>query len=171
VWVERFDMKIVDIISVIGSFASVGAAIWAYVEARKSINAASKAEEFKNEIIYLRKTVEVSQVYAETKRLLNVVSKVGPSFNPSVFAGINCADIAKEVEIFSSFILEQSEHFSQNFNNKAKELNSDLKSDIENLSEAITFEDTKKYGKSIYYKIQTFIPIVKKLSDEKREQI
>ena len=100
-----------------------------------------------------------------------MVSKVGPSFNPSVFAGINCADIAKEVEIFSSFILEQSEHFSQNFNNKAKKLNSDLKSDIENLSEAITFEDTKKYGKSIYYKIQTFIPIVKKLSDEKREQI
>ena len=98
-------MKIIDIISVIGSIASVGAAIWAYVEAKKSINAASKAEEFKNEIIYLRKTVEVSQVYAETKRLLNVVSKVGPSFNPSVFAGINCADIAKEVEIFSSFIL------------------------------------------------------------------
>ena len=40
----------------------------------------------------------------------------------------------------------------------------------ENLSEAITFEDTKKYGKSIYYKIQTFIPIVKKLSDEKKEK-
>ena len=105
-------MNIENILSILGSIASIGAAIWAFVEARKSINAATKAEEFKNEIIYLRKTVEVSQVYSETKRVLNVVSKVGPSFNPSVFAGINCADIAKEVEVFSSFILEQSEHFS-----------------------------------------------------------
>lgn len=163
-------MEVENILSIIGSLASIGAAIWAFIEAKKSINAANKAEEFKNEIIYLRKTVEVSQVYAETKRVLNVVSKVGPSFNPSVFAGINCVDIAKEVEVFSSFILEQSEHFSQNFNNKAKELNGDLKSDIENLSEAITFEDTKKYGKSIYYKIQNFIPVSKKLLDEKREK-
>ena len=68
-------------------------------------------------------------------------------------------------------LLAETMELKRNFNNKAKELNSDLKSDIENLSEAITFEDTKKYGKSIYYKIQTFIPIVKKLSDEKREQI
>lgn len=164
-------MKIVDIISVIGSFASVGAAIWAYVEARKSKSAANKAESVRNEIIYLRKTVEVSQVYSETKRLLTVVSKVGPSFNQSVFAGINCVDIAKEVEIFSSFILEQSEHFSKDFNNKAKELNNDLKNDIENLSEAVSFDDTKKYGKSIYYKIESFIPVVKKLSDEKKEQV
>ena len=164
-------MDVENILSIISSIVSICGAIWAYFEASKSKNSATKAEEFKNEIIYLRKTVEVSQVYAETKRVLNVVSKVGPSFNLSVFAGINCADIAKEVETFSSFILEQSEHFSQNFNNKAKELSSDLKSDVENLSEASTFEDTKKYGKSIYYKIQTFTPIVKKLSDEKREQI
>lgn len=164
-------MNLENILSIIGSLASIGGAFWAYAEAKKSKSSASKAEEFKNEIIYLRKTVEVSQVYAETKRVLAVVSKVGPSFNISVFAGINCADIAKEIEVFSSFILEQSEHFSQNFNNNAKELNNDLKNDIENLSEASTFEDTKKYGKSIYYKIQNFIPIVKKLSDEKREQI
>lgn len=160
-----------SIISVIGSIASIGAAIWAFIEAKKSINAATKAEALRDELIHRRKTVEVSQVHSETKRVLQVVSKVGPSCNEQLLKGVNCADIAKEVEVFSSFILEQSGHFGESFRNKAKNLNTELKDDIENLSEAMNFEDKKKYGKNIFYNIQNFIPIVKELSDEKREYV
>lgn len=157
-------------ISIIGSIASVGGAIWAYVEAGKSANSASQAEFLRDELIHRRKIVEVSQVHSETKRVLLVVSKVGPACNASVLKGVNCAEIAREVEAYSSFILEQSSHFSEFFENKAMELCDDLKEDIEKLSESVSFEDIKQYGKSIFYKIQNFMPAAKELSDEKRER-
>ncbi len=159
-----------SLISIFGSIASIGAAIWAFMEAKKSANAATKAEILRDELVHRRKMVEVSQVHSETKRVLSVVSKVGPSCNAKLLKGVNCTDIAKEIEIYASFILEQSGHFTDFFENKAKELCEDLKEDIESLSEAVTFEDKKRYGKSIYYKIQNFMPAVKELSDEKRER-
>jgi hypothetical protein len=159
-----------SLLSIIGSIASIGAAIWAFIEARKSAEAATKAEALRDELVHRRKIVEVSQVHSETKRILSVVSKVGPSCNAKLLKGVNCAEIAKEVESYSSFILEQSGHFTEFFENKAKELNEDLKEEIEGLSEATSFEDKKKYGKSTFYKIQNFMPAVKKLSDEKRER-
>ncbi len=159
-----------NVISIVGSIASIGGAIWAFIEAKKSMSAADKAENLRDELINRRKMVEVSQVHSETNRVLSVVSKVGPSCNAKLLKGINCADIAKEVEVYARFILEQSGHFSDLFENKAKELCNDLKDDIESLSEAINFEDKKSYGKSIYYKIQNFIPAVKQLSDEKKER-
>lgn len=159
-----------SVISIVGSFASIGAAIWAFIEAKKSTNAADKAEQLRDELIHRRKMVEVSQIHSETSRILSVVSKVGPSCNEKLLKGVNCADIAKEVEIYARFILEQSGHFTDFFENKAKELCDDLKDNIEGLSEAVKFEDKKSHGKSIYYKIQNFMPAAKQLSDEKKER-
>ena len=159
-----------SVISIIGSIASIFGAIWALREARKAKNAAEKAERLRNEIINRRKMVEVSQVFAETRRILTVVGKIGPSCNAKLLRGVNCADIAMQVNEYVSYLLEQSEHFSNSIGNKAKVLCNELRSDIENLSEAISFEDKKKYGKSIYYKILDFKPMVKQLSDEKQER-
>lgn len=68
-------------ISVIGSIASIGGAIWAFIEANKASKSASKAEKVKGELVERRKLVEVSQVHAETSRILKTVSTVGPSCN------------------------------------------------------------------------------------------
>lgn len=158
-------------ISIIGSIASIGGAIWAFVEARKAASSASKAEAVRDEIIERRKIVEVSQVHAETSRILKVVSKVGPSCNQSLLRGVNCSSIAKDVEEYSRYINEHSSHFTDFFENKAKELCELLNPDIENLSEAKSFDDKKSAGKSIYYKINNFMPFVKELADDKKEQV
>jgi len=99
-------------ISVIGSIASIGGAIWAFVEARKSSRAATKAEKVRDEIISRRKLIEVSQVHAETARILKIVSTVGPACNPSLLRGVNCGSIAKDVEEYSRYINEHSSHFN-----------------------------------------------------------
>lgn len=158
-------------ISVIGSIASIGGAIWAFFEARKSSRAATKAEKVRDEIVSRRKLIEVSQVHAETARILKIVSTVGPACNPSLLRGVNCGSIAKDVEEYSRYINEHSSHFNDFFENKAKELCQDLHSDIEALSEARSFEDKKAAGKSIYYKIDSFMPFVKELSDERKESV
>lgn len=158
-------------ISIIGSIASIGGAIWAFVEARKAASSATKAESVRDEIIERRKIVEVSQVHAETSRILNVVSKVGPSCNKSLLRGVDCGAIAKEVEEYSRYINEHNFHFTDFFENKAKELYEQLRPDIESLSEAKSFDDKKSAGKSIYYKINSFMPVVKELTDEKKERV
>lgn len=158
-------------ISVIGSIASIGGAIWAFVEARKSSRAATKAEKVRDEIISRRKLIEVSQVHAETARILKIVSTVGPACNPSLLRGVNCGSIAKDVEEYARYINEHSSHFNVFFENKAKELCQDLHPDIEALSEAKSFDDKKAAGKSIYYKIDGFMPFVKELSDERKENV
>lgn len=158
------------LLSIIGAIASIASAIWAFYKAKQASKSASKAEMVRDEIIQRRKMVEVTQVYAETKRILKVVSKVGPSCNLNLLRGVNCADIAKEVEEYSRSINEQISHFTSFFDNQAKKLCDNLKNDIEALAEAKSFEQKKSAGKSIYYKIYNFIPTVKQLSDEKKER-
>lgn len=158
-------------ISIIGSIVSIGGAIWAFIEAGKASSSASQAKQVRDEIVSRRKLVEVSRVHAETSRILNVVSKVGPACNQSLLRGVNCGSIAQDVEEYSRYINEHSSHFTDFFENKAKELCEELRPDIEALSEAKSFEDKKAAGRSIYYKINSFMPFVKDLSDERKESI
>ncbi len=167
----NFVNSIENWISIIGSIASIGGAFWAFIEARKAKKSASKAERIKGEIIDRRKLVEVSQVHTETSRILKTVSKVGPSCNSSLVRGISCANIAQEVEEYCRFINEQSNHFTTLFDNQAKELCESLQKDIELLAEAKTFEEKKNAGKSIYYQINDFMPIVKSLADDNKENV
>lgn len=159
------------LISILGSIASIGGAIWAWHQANEASSSATKAEKVRDEIIDRRKIIEVSQVHAETKRILNIVSKVGPSCNPDLLTGVDCGSIAKEVEKYSRFINEHSSYFSDLFENRATELCSGLNGDIEALSEAKSPVDKKKSGSNIYHQINSFLPITKKLADEKKENV
>lgn len=158
-----------SLLSIAGSVASIGAAIWAFVEACKAANSATKAELVRDEMIDRRKLVEVSKVHAQSDRILTVVSKIGPSCSLKTLKGVDCVGIAKEVEEYSRYLNEQRSHFSEFFVNKAKVLCDDLNEDIEELSEASSPEDKKQVGKRIYYKINNFMPTVKALADQKKE--
>lgn len=139
-------------ISIIGSAASIGGAIWAFVEADKASEAASKAEKVKREMISRRKLVEVSQVHHETARILKVVSTVGPACNPALLRGVNCGAIAKDVEEYSRYINEHSSHFTEFFENKAKELCEEPHPDVEALSEAKSFDEKRRPAKAFITK-------------------
>lgn len=160
-----------NLITVTGSLASIVGAVWALRAARTARSAAEAAKQMRDELVQRRRAVEVSQVHAETRRILSAVSVVGPSCNGKLLRGVDCAAIARAVEEYVRFLLERSEYFSNPFANDAKALCGDLREDIEALSEAVTFEDKKTSGKSIYYKIQAFMPAAKQLSDETRERV
>jgi hypothetical protein len=157
-------------LSILGSLASIAGAIWAFKEARSSAKSATQAKALHDEIIHRRKMLEVSQIHSDTKRILSVVSKVGPSTNARMLRGVNGAEIAKEVEEYTRALLEQSAHFSEAFGNDARSLCENLRPEIEKLAEAIPPQDKKTHGMSIYYQIENFMPIAKRMADEKREQ-
>lgn len=158
-------------LSILGSAASVGAAIWAFIEARNASRDATKAEAVKNELIQRRTIVEVSHVYAESSRILKLASQVGPTCTKKGIRGLDVPGIAKSIEEYSRFLNEHSGHFNQLFQNTANSLCADLAEAIESLAEANTFETQKEAGKKIYYLINSFMPLVKQLADDKRENI
>lgn len=158
------------LLSVLGSVASIGAAIWAFIEAGKAAESASQAAQVRNEMIDRRRLVEVSKVHAQTDRILSVVSKIGPSCNVKKLKGVDFHGIAKEVEEYARYLNEQSSSFSEVFVNKASSLCNELQEDIEALSEAPDPETIKDIGKRIYYKINSFMPFVKDLADERQER-
>ncbi len=158
-------------LSILGSVASIGAAIWAYIEAKSASRHASKAEAIRDELIQRRSMVEVSQVHAESSRILKLVSQVGPTCTKTSVRGLKVGGIAQSVEEYSRFLNEHSAHFNQFFQNTAQTLCTELTGSIEALAEATTFEDKKEAGKKIYYLINSFLPQVKQLADHKREDV
>lgn len=117
--------------------------------------------------MHRRRLTEVAQIHSETKRVLSVVARIGPSCSQQQAKGVNNADIAKEVEGYVRLV-RRKDHFPA-FSEIAVALCDYLKDDIEGLAEAKAVEDKTRFGRSIYYKIQNFMPIVKQLSDDKRE--
>lgn len=158
------------VLSVLGSIASIGAAIWACVEARRSLNAAQQAERVRLEMIDRHKLVEVSQLLAETRRVMQSVSRVGPACTERKLKGVDCSEIARDVEQYSRLLGEQEIHFITDFQNRARRLRADLVPDIQALADAKLFDHKKSAGMRLYEKIDNFLPLVKKLLDKKREQ-
>ena len=157
-------------LSILGSVASIGGAIWAYVQARRSRSFAEQAKMARDELVERRKVIEVSKVHAETIRILRIVSSVGPTCTSTSIKTIKCHEIAKEVEEYTRSLNEQSPHFTHMLGNQARDLCKALKLDIEALAEAHDFDSVKSAGKSIYYKIDDFMPLVKTIMDEKKER-
>lgn len=159
-------------ISIAGSIASIGAAMWAFIEALKASRSASRAQQIRDEMVFRREIIEVSQVHTETNRILRVVSKIGgPATNLKMLAGIDINGIAKDLEEYARFINEHSTHYTEFFKNKARELCDDINPDIQSLSEAQTAEQIKAVGTRIYQNISRFLPNAKSFADERRERV
>lgn len=155
-------------LSIVGSIASIFGAIWAIVEARKAARSASAAERIHQELVDRRELAEVVQIHSEIKRVLSMVARVGPTSTSQLVKGLDCAGIAREVEALLAMLLERRGHFSEKYSDHVAKLRNDLKLDIEGLAEARVFDDKKRFGKSIYYKIESFTHVVKQLSDAKQ---
>lgn len=158
-------------LSILGSAASIGAAIWAFVEAKAAAAHASRAEKVRDELIGRREIIEVSSIHSETQRILRMVSQVGPTCTKRTTSGLDPSIIAKGIEEYARFINEHSAHFDELFKNDAKALCVALAAPIELLADAKTHEEKKKAGKDVYQLINDFLPRVKRLSDEKREDV
>lgn len=157
-------------LSVLGSIASIGAAIWAFIEAKNARRAADKAETVRGELIDRRKLVEVSQLLTETRRVMQSVSRVGPACTEKKIKGVDCSEIAREVEEYCRLLGDMESHFVVDFRSQAQKLRADLIADIRELADAVGFEQKKAAGMRIYGKIDGFSPSVKELLDEKREK-
>lgn len=67
-------------------------------------------------------------------------------------------------------LLERRSHFTDLYSDRATELRNEIRVAIEGLAEAKSFEDKKRHGKTIYYAIENFMPVVKQLADSNQDR-
>ena len=156
-------------IGLIGSIASIGAAIWAFVEARKARSSASDAEKIRNELVSRRNLVEVADIYKEANRVISALTAVGPSASVNSVRGLDCARISTQALEFVTLLSTHREQLPTSLKSKVELLVFDTKKDLASLAEAKDFESKKAAGSAIYYKITALMPAIKVLADEKRE--
>jgi len=156
-------------IGLIGSVASIGAAIWAFIEARKASGSASAAEKIRLELINRRKLVEASQFYREANRAISSLTAVGPTSSASSVRGIDCSRISTQALEFITFLNTHREELPSLLKTKVGALVVNTKKDLATLAEAKTFDEKKSAGSAIYYQIAAIMPDIKALADEKKE--
>jgi hypothetical protein len=156
-------------IALLGSVASIGSAVWAYVEARKAKEAVRTVQRLHNEIVTRRRIIETSGIYGETKRFLTSISRVGPSSNATISKGISGWALAGELREYVLFLSEHIQDFPEPVKGRVQSFVEGSNDDIRCLAEAKTFHAKKSASADVYYKIQALMPEFKTLADETKE--
>lgn len=159
-----------DLLSIIGSIASIGGAFWAWYEAKKSSNSASKAEEIKTQLINQRKTAELSEI----KPLLASAIESIKHYNTktvTTLAGLGEQSISKEAEAekvqsLLSKVVEFSDYFQDGF---AQQFYDDSNKSLQEFLSSTEASDTKKYGSDLHRQIINFSTVLRKQLTEKKE--
>ena len=160
-----------DWIAIIGSIFSISGALYAFYQAQQSKKHSIEAQNIRNELIDRRKLSEISKIHNETHNILKSVSRIGFTSTESSVKSIKCIDIAKDVEEYSKLVNEQSLNSGNKlFNKEAKKLCELLDNKIKCLSEVDEFMEIRSIGMDIYKSINSFLPMVKVLTNEKMEK-
>lgn len=157
-----------DWLSIAGSIASIGGAIWAWREAVRSSNSATRAEQIKTQMINQRKTSELSELKPLVLEATNCVKRYSTQMVSS-FVGANFLskeDEAAKIQTLLNKIVEFSDYFSEDFANQFFETSH---SSLQSFLGASTPEDTKKYGMDLHKQMVDFSSVLRKQLTEKKE--
>lgn len=159
---------VIAFISVVGSIASIGGAIWAWKEAVKSSDSAARAEQIKTQMVNQRKTSELSELKPLVLDATNCVKRYSTTMVSS-FVGVNVSskeDEAAKIQTLLNKIVEFSDYFAEGF---AKQFFETSHSSLQSFLGASTPEDTKKFGIDLHKQMVDFSSILRKQLTEKKE--
>lgn len=159
-----------DFFSITASIISIIAAFISWARANNAKKYSEVAISVRDEMRERRGMIELSKIHSETNKILQIASEIGPTSTSKSLRGKNPTLIAKQVEEYSRFLNEHNRHFDEPFSNLARTLCDELGIDIENLANANNSDEIKTAGKSIYSKINDFLPHTKNYADGERER-
>ncbi|HCE9325934.1 TPA: hypothetical protein NH024_001109 [Pseudomonas aeruginosa] len=158
-------------LGVVSSIASIGSAIWAWKEAKDSAKAATKAEQIHSRMINHRHIAEANQVLFATRSALQSVSAIGPSCALRHMRGLDTRGISRHLEGYCQTLNEHSYLFSDALDNSALKLSTELLKEVTIIANSESLDDVKAAGSRAFLSINRFMPLIKDLSDERREKI
>lgn len=95
-------MGIISFINLVGTACSIGSAVYAFIQARKAMNSASKAEKYCNIININKEENLLYLIDQEHIKILNVISKYGPSCTIDKLCGL---DISSDGDKIQQYII------------------------------------------------------------------
>lgn len=157
-----------DWLSIVGSIASIIGAIWAWREAIRSSNSASKAEQIKIQMINQRKTSELSELKTLVSEALESIKRYSTTMTSSLIGAdtTNKENEAAKVQSLLNKIVEFDEYFSNGF---ASDFFDKSHSSLQSFLSAETPADLKKFGMELHRQIVDFSSILRKTLTEKKE--
>ena len=157
-----------DWLSIIGSVASIGGAIWAWKEAVNSSQSATKAEQIKTQMVNQRKTSELSEL---KPLVLDATDSVKRYSTTMVSSLIGADETTKETEAAKiqtllNKIVEFSDYFPENFANQFFETSH---SSLQSFLAANSPQESKKHGMDLHKQMVDFSSVLRKNLTEKKE--
>lgn len=158
------------LITIIGTFASVGGAGISIHQARKSKNAADEAKKVRAQLIDHRKTSELAQLQTVCKRAQKSMEKYGPASSPSSLAGISPQKDAEDVQEFILNLKENSSYFGFKKPNEADEFCETLSPILSEFSQSSDPRELKEVGTQVLTHLSSMTSIIKRQLDTKKEK-
>lgn len=157
-------------LGLVSAVASIGSAIWAAVEARASAKSASQAELVRDRMVNHRYVAESHQLLQSTRAILQTVAAIGPSCMKSNLRGLDLRNISAQLVNYCTTLNESSYLFGD-AKNPAMTLSDELLQKAEVIAAAQSFEDVTLAGRQAFAGINLFLPKIKQISDERRENV
>lgn len=157
-------------LGLISALASIGSAIWAAIEARASAKSASQAELVRSRMVNHRHVAESHQLLQSTRAVLQTVSAIGPSCMQRDLRGLDVRNISAQLVIYCTTLNESSYLFT-GASNPAIELSGELLQIAEIIAASQSLEGVMLAGRKAFTGINLFLPKIKKISDDRRENV
>lgn len=159
-----------DWLSIVGSIASIGGALWAWNEAKKSSRSASEAQQIKTQLINQRKTAELSEIKPLLSSALDAVKHYNTK-SVTTLAGLGEQSTSKELEAekiqsLLNKVVEFSYYFVEGF---GQQFYDDSNKSLQAFLSSTQAIDTKRYGCDLHRQLLTFSTVLRKNLTEKKE--
>lgn len=155
-------------LGLVSALASIGSAIWAAIEARASAKSASEAERVRDRMVNHRYVAESHQLLHSTRAMLQTVSAIGPSCMQRDLRGVDIRHISAQLVTYCTTLKENSYLFGAG-DNPAITLSDYLLQKAGVIAAVQSFEDLTLAGRQAFTGINSFLPMIKQISDERRE--
>ncbi|OIN06171.1 hypothetical protein BFS86_19360 [Shewanella algae] len=157
-----------DVLTVIGSIASIIGALWAWKQAVDASGSATKAEEIKSQIINQRKTSELSEIRPLLEQSLTAMRRYSTRMAASIIGDepTSKEDEAEKVQACLNKIMEYSEYFQDDFASQFYETAHDS---LQKFLNSTVPEEVKKHGMDLHKQMVDFSSVLRKQINEKRE--
>ncbi len=157
-------------LGLVSAIASIGSAIWAGIEARAAAKSASRAELVRDRMVNHRYVAESHQLLQSTRTMLQTISAIGPSCMERNLRGLDIKNISTQLVNYCTTLNESSYLFGDT-DNPAMALSDELLKKAGVIAAAQSFEDVMLAGREAFSGINFFLPKIKQISDDRRENV
>ena len=158
-----------DVMTLIGTIASIGGAAVSIWQASVSRSAADEAIRVRAQLIDHREASELTHVQTLCKKAQKSMEKYGPGSVPSSLAGVSSANDAADVQEFVVGLKEQRAHFGSGKPNEADQFCDVLTPILDRFAQAVSPQDMREHGKNIVIHLSSMSASIKRQLDGKRD--